>query len=99
VDALVGNVFAHTPAGAAFTVRLVARDGGGAVLSVADAGPGLPVDTVVRRGESGSGSTGLGLDIARRAAELSGGELTLGTSAAGGLEAMLSLGVRPPVTS
>jgi hypothetical protein len=41
----------------------------------------------------------LGLDIARRAAELSGGELTLGTSAAGGLEAMLSLGLRPPLTS
>ncbi|MCW2633274.1 MAG: histidine kinase [Pseudonocardia sp.] len=99
VDALVGNVFAHTPAGTAFTVRLVPREGGGAVLSVADGGPGLPADTVVRRGESGSGSTGLGLDIARRAAELSGGELTLGTSAAGGLEAMLSLGLRPPLTS
>ncbi|GAA3747109.1 signal transduction histidine kinase [Spinactinospora alkalitolerans] len=71
VDALLGNVFAHTPEGTAFSVRLRAADGGGAVLVVEDEGPGLSRSP--QRGESGAGSTGLGLDIARRAAEGSGG--------------------------
>jgi signal transduction histidine kinase len=76
VDALLGNVFAHTPHGTPFTVRLTGRPGG-ATLVVADSGPGLPDLGVVRRGVSGSGSSGLGLDIVRRAAEQSGGEVRL----------------------
>ncbi|MGH8960524.1 MAG: HAMP domain-containing sensor histidine kinase [Jatrophihabitantaceae bacterium] len=82
VDALLENVIAHTPEGTAFSVRLVASDEG-AVLEVSDAGPGLPEDALVR-GRSDRGSTGLGLDIARRCAEGSGGTMTLGRSAAGG---------------
>ncbi|HWM04109.1 MAG TPA: HAMP domain-containing sensor histidine kinase, partial [Actinophytocola sp.] len=39
VDALLGNVFAHTPHGTAFAVRLTGRPGG-ALLVVADEGPG-----------------------------------------------------------
>jgi signal transduction histidine kinase len=93
VDALLGNVFAHTPDGAAFAVRLTARPGGGARLLVADAGPGLPAGAdVLRRGASGGGSTGLGLDIARRTAEQAGGGLTLARSAAGGLAVTVDLG-------
>lgn len=69
VDALLGNVFAHTPDGVELAVRLIARPGGGASLSVDDAGPGLPEHTPVRRGRSGAGSSGLGLDIARRTAQ------------------------------
>jgi len=93
VDALLGNVFAHTPDGAAFAVRLDPRPGGGARLLVADAGPGLaPGADVLRRGASGGGSTGLGLDIARRTAEQGGGGLTLGRSAAGGLAVTVDLG-------
>jgi signal transduction histidine kinase len=62
VDALLGNVFAHTADGTAFTVRLTARPGGGATLTVSDAGPGLPVGaSALMRGVSGTGSTGLGL--------------------------------------
>jgi signal transduction histidine kinase len=98
VDALLGNVFAHTPDGAAFAVRLTARPGGGAVLLVADAGPGLADGsagtTALRRGASGAGSTGLGLDIARRTAEQAGGGLVLGRSTAGGLAVTVTLG--PP---
>jgi signal transduction histidine kinase len=37
----------------------------------------------VERGASGRGSTGLGLDIARRTAEASGGALRLSSSPAG----------------
>ena len=93
VDALLGNVFAHTPDGSAFAVRLGPRPGGGARLLVADAGPGLPAGAdVLRRGASGGGSTGLGLDIARRTAEQAGGGLALGRSPGGGLAVTVDLG-------
>ena len=93
VDALLGNVFAHTPDGSAFAVRLGPRPGGGARLLVADAGPGLPAGAdVLRRGASGGGSTGLGLDIARRTAEQAGGGLALGRSSGGGLAVTVDLG-------
>ncbi|WFF04568.1 HAMP domain-containing sensor histidine kinase [Micromonospora sp. WMMD1076] len=93
VDALLGNVFAHTPDGTPFTVRL-ALDDGQVVLTVADQGPGLPADAV-RRGASAAGSTGLGLDIARRAAQAAGGRLELRVGGGdGGAEVLLRLG--PP---
>jgi signal transduction histidine kinase len=86
VDALLGNVFAHTPDGTPFEVRLVARPGGGATLVVRDDGPGLPALDVTARGTSAGGSTGLGLDIVRRTAEAAGGSLRIGTSPAGGTQ-------------
>jgi signal transduction histidine kinase len=92
VDALLGNVFAHTPDGTSFAVQLASRPGGGARLVVSDAGPGLPDGAAVRRGASGAGSTGLGLDIARRSAEQAGGRLELRRSADGGLEVVVDLG-------
>ncbi|MCW2584167.1 MAG: hypothetical protein JWQ53_2957, partial [Klenkia sp.] len=76
VDALLGNVVTHTPVGTAFSVRVGPRAGGGAVVTVADEGPGLSPE-VLDRGVSGAGSSGLGLDIARRTAETSGGRLRL----------------------
>jgi signal transduction histidine kinase len=82
VDAVLGNVFAHTPDGTGFSVTLTAD----AVLTVADEGPGLPPD-VAERGASGAGSTGLGLDIARRAARA----LTLSTAPGGGAAVTLHL--------
>ncbi len=81
IDALVGNVFAHTPPGIGFDL-VVRAENGMAVLSVDDAGPGFPDRAVVRRGESRAGSTGLGLDIASRFAERSGGSLVAGKFAA-----------------
>ena len=93
VDALLGNVFAHTPDGTAFSVRL-AREGGQTVLTVADRGPGLPADAV-RRGASAAGSTGLGLDIVRRAAQAAGGRLELRTAPGGGAEVRVLLGPPP----
>ena len=102
VDALLGNVFAHTPDGTAFEVRLSALPGGGALLIVSDAGsgpvgdggPAAPADLadLADRGTSGAGSSGLGLDIARRTAERSGGTLRLDRSAAGGLEVTVEFG-------
>ncbi len=77
VDALIGNVLAHTPEGTAFSVRLSGTETS-AVLVVEDEGPGLPAGPVDRRGHSGTGSTGLGLDIVRRTAERSGGAMSTG---------------------
>ena len=82
VDALLGNVFSHTPDGTAFRVSVRPGEAGGADVTVADTGPGTD-PAAVERGSSGRGSTGLGLDIARRTAEASGGGLRIGTSAAG----------------
>jgi signal transduction histidine kinase len=93
VDALLGNVFAHTPEGTGFRVAVRPRDDGGAEVSVADAGPGLP-PSALERGHSSGGSTGLGLDIARRTAEGSGGGLRVDSSPAG-TEVRVDLG--PPI--
>jgi signal transduction histidine kinase len=80
VDAMLGNVFSHTPDGTAFRVS-VSPDG----LLVDDAGPGIADPaSAVRRGVSGAGSTGLGLDIVRRAAEMSGGRMVIARSPLGG---------------
>lgn len=87
IDSLLGNVFAHTPEETAFLVG-VGPEG----LVVEDAGPGIadPV-AAVRRGASGSGSTGLGLDIARRVARSAGGRLEIGRSRLGGARVGLLL--------
>jgi signal transduction histidine kinase len=94
LDALLENVFVHTPERAPARVEVLRRPEGGGLLSVDDGGPGLPTDPPPRRGGSGSGSTGLGLDIARRTAEATGGGLRLATSPLGGLRVELVLG--PP---
>jgi signal transduction histidine kinase len=96
VDALLGNVFAHTPDGTTFEVRLERRPGGARVV-VSDAGRGFTTADV-DRGASGAASTGLGLDIARRVAQSSGGDFAAGRSALGGAEVILDLGeLKPPL--
>ena len=75
LDALLGNVFAHTGDGVGFSVAVHPGLDDLVHVVVADEGAGLPHDDgrLHERGVSGSGSTGLGLDIARRAATASGG--------------------------
>ncbi|MCG5211860.1 sensor histidine kinase [Streptosporangium sp. KLBMP 9127] len=89
VDALLGNVFAHTPEGTNLSVRLAP----GVLLEITDEGGGFPADRL-ERGRSGAGSTGLGLDIARRTAESAGGTLTLGRGPAGGARVTVTLSPR-----
>lgn len=79
VDSLLGNVFTHTPPGTAFWVGLE-HSGDEARLTVADAGPGFTDDDSFGRGNSATQSTGLGLDIVRRTAESSGGQVEMATS-------------------
>jgi signal transduction histidine kinase len=90
-DSLIGNIFKHTAEGTGFTVSLYRGEGAVLVL-VADAGPGITdPESALRRGSSGAGSTGLGLDIARRVAESTGGGLKIGVSALGGAQVQLRL--------
>lgn len=96
VDVLLENVFSHTDEGTGFDVTLVMSAGGGAVLTVADRGAGFPAGVTVTRGQSGSGSTGLGIDIARRTAEASGGHLVAAARRGGGASIRMTLG--PPNT-
>ncbi len=80
VDAMLGNVFSHTDEGVAFRVSVSSTG-----LLVDDAGPGIADPAAaVQRGFSGAGSTGLGLDIVRRAADTVRGQLVVGRSPLGG---------------
>lgn len=80
---LIENALVHTPQGT--TIRVdTARDGGRSSLTVADNGPGIPVELRARvfqrfarlDGSRASGS-GLGLAIARELAEVMGGRIEL----------------------
>ncbi|MEN8041889.1 MAG: HAMP domain-containing sensor histidine kinase, partial [Actinomycetota bacterium] len=62
IDILIENVFAHTSAGVGYRLGVRTHRDGRCVLTVSDAGQGFGDLGVVRRGESGAGSTGLGLD-------------------------------------
>ena len=85
VDCLIDNVFAHTPEQTPFAVRLAEEDGT-VRLVVSDDGPG----PAARDGDR-LGSTGLGLDIARRTAAGSGGDLTFGPGQEGGTTVEVTL--------
>jgi signal transduction histidine kinase len=88
---LLGNVRAHTPRGTPATVRLYGHRGG-AVLEVADAGPGLSEQEAARvfdrfyrgsrGGEAGGDSTGsgLGLSIVQAIAAAHGGDVSVQTA-------------------
>ena len=85
---LLGNVRAHTPAGTPAVVRL-REDRDGAVLEVADAGPGMSEQEAARafdrfyrgpRGSepsSGGTGSGLGLSIVQAIAAAHGGHVTV----------------------
>ncbi|MGD9957979.1 sensor histidine kinase [Nocardioides sp.] len=89
VDVLIDNVFAHTPEGSAFRVNLYA-EAGVAHLLVDDDGPGLSGDRTER-----TGSTGLGLDIARRTAVAAGGDLRVSNPGSGGARVQVVLPLLP----
>ncbi|QMU75354.1 HAMP domain-containing histidine kinase [Streptacidiphilus sp. PB12-B1b] len=93
LDALLGNIFRHTPEGTGFTVDVHARPEAVTIL-VSDAGPGIDdADSALLRGHGhgGEGSTGLGLDIVRRVAQSTGGGVAVGRSVLGGTEIQLVL--------
>ena len=75
LDNLIQNVLTHTAAGTGFTVTVGTQPPS---LTVADQGDGLPSADLFDRGSTTGPSSGLGLDIVRRIAESSGGEVRIG---------------------
>jgi two-component system sensor histidine kinase KdpD len=97
VTNLVENAAIHTPPGTPVRVR-AAVEGHDLRLEVEDDGPGVPVadrERVLLPFHRGNGRTtpgvGLGLAIARAAAEAHDGAITIGASANGGARVVLHL--------
>ena len=102
---LLANARTHTPAGTTVTVSLAAAATGGAVLTVADDGPGIPEDLLpdvfdrFARGDLSrsrvAGSTGLGLAIVAAVVEAHGGHVTV-DSRPGRTAFVVTLPATPP---
>jgi signal transduction histidine kinase len=84
IDVLIENVFAHTPSGIGYEIAVSRRSDGVQVLTIMDDGPGFADLSVMKRGRSGAGGTGLGLDIVGRTAQRTGGRMDITTSTSGG---------------
>jgi signal transduction histidine kinase len=110
---LLGNVREHTPPGTPVAVRL-APVRGGAVLEVADAGPGMPAEDAARafdrfyRGAERAGrvdddrdpgtSSGLGLSIVAAIAAAHGGQAVLESQPGYGTRVRIWLPAESPAT-
>jgi len=91
IDVLVGNVFAHTADGTPYSVTVTSGPRG-TELAVEDGGPGVDdPDSVLDRGTSAAGSTGLGLDIAVTTARAAGGDLRIERATLGGTRVVVDL--------
>ncbi|MET9571351.1 HAMP domain-containing sensor histidine kinase [Streptomyces virginiae] len=98
VDALIGNIFRHTAPGTPFGVQVV-RTAQAVELVVEDGGPGIPEpDRALSRGSS-TGSTGLGLDIAQRAATATGGSMRIARGPLGGAHITVTFALAPSAPS
>jgi signal transduction histidine kinase len=89
---LVENAVNYSPEGAELRLS-TRRDEGAFRLSVADSGPGIPADDLVRvferfyrvdKSRSRPGGTGLGLAIVKHLVELHGGRVIAANRAEGG---------------
>ncbi|MBX8568278.1 HAMP domain-containing histidine kinase [Pseudomonas cichorii] len=101
VDNLLRNALRFSPPGQPIDVQAV-RVGNHVQLSVRDRGPGVAAEHLSQLGEPfyrAPGQTapghGLGLPIAKRAAERHGGSLTLGNHPEGGFLATLEIPLEP----
>lgn len=105
---LLSNAFKFTLDGGRIDLRLWA-DGGEAILTVEDDGPGVPPDVrevifePFRQGEGGAsrrhGGTGLGLFIVKEFIALHGGTVGVSEAAGGGALFRLSLPLRSPAAA
>jgi len=103
LENLLGNALAHTPAGTPVRVEVAEErraDGTWAILSVRDAGPGIPpalLPTLFDRFARGPASQGLGLGLylARGIAEAHGGTLTVESHLGAGTTFRLALPTAP----
>ncbi|MGO9513305.1 MAG: ATP-binding protein [Steroidobacteraceae bacterium] len=89
---LVDNAVRYTPPGGRVQVR-TRKTSAGAVLEVADSGPGIPAadrerafDRFYRRANAPEGGSGLGLAIVKAIADRHGARITLDDAPGGGLQ-------------
>ena len=97
---LIGNAIRYSPDHSQIWIR-VDREGGRAMVTVADQGQGIAADQQAavfekfeRLGRTDSGGSGLGLYIARRLARAMGGDLTVDSAPGQGARFTLSLPAR-----
>lgn len=105
VKNLVANALRYTPADGGTVDVEVASEGGRWRLGVSDQGPGIPADQVQHIGEPfyrgdpsrtrGTGGSGLGLYLARLAAQAHGGTLELDREPVRGARFVVTLPVSP----
>lgn len=102
LDNLLRNALRFNPAGQTIEIT-VRQEAGQLAVSVRDHGPGVPPEQLARLGEpfyrapgQTSSGHGLGLAIARRAAERHGGQLELSNAAQGGFIATLRVPLTQP---
>jgi two-component system OmpR family sensor kinase len=104
VDNLLGNIRAHTPAGAPMRIRLYKRDGV-AELEVTDSGPGMAPEEAAHaferfyRADSSrsraSGGAGLGLAIVAAVTEAHGGRASVSSTQGAGATFRIELPLAP----
>ncbi len=94
LDALIDNVFGHTPTGTSFRLAVERAGDDSVAVIVEDEGSGLAESELAHRGRSGSGSTGIGLDVARRTTRQVDGTVAIGTSPAGGARIVMAFPAR-----
>src|SRR5262249_29969174 len=103
IDALLSNVFTHTPEGTAFSVQLRRTARGAQSWSLVVEDQGTADSTQTARPVPERRDTGLGLDIVRRTAARAGGNAAVGRTPGGGFRVQVQvpdnagrLWARPP---
>lgn len=88
IDICIDNVFAHTPEGTGFAVSLEVANGR-LRLAVTDQGPGFAAAASGPR----PGTSGLGLQLARRTIERAGGTVAMSAPGRSPAEVLIELPV------
>jgi signal transduction histidine kinase len=96
IDALLSNVFTHTPEGTPFSVQLRPTAPASASWSLIVEDEGCGTSTRRRSAKGRQAGTGLGLDIVRRTAALAGGVVEIGRGTGGGYRVEVRLPARTP---